>query len=228
MRMNVHSHLCYHESDCFPSYAMVTKRKHPEPARPPKATRDELRRHEIVEAGRRCVLRLGFHASPMAEIAREAGMSVGQVYRYFEGKAAIIRAIVDGIIEARLQHMARGAENPLTAERLATRNPLFDERHREDSVLMLEVTAEATRDPDIAAMVRDADRRSQEEAIRTLLRHYPELDPGDAAARCEIAAVLIEGTLCRRATSLHADPERLHDVYQRLLDVLGLAPAAPR
>ncbi len=205
---------------------MVTKRKRADPLRPPKPERDEIRRREIVEAARRCVLRQGFHASPVAEIAREAEMSVGQVYRYFEGKDAIIRAIVEGIIETRVHNMTHSLERPLTPERLATRTAFFDERHREDSLLMLEVTAEASRNPEIAAVVREADRRSQEEAVRALLRQSPGLEPAEAAARCEVAAVLIEGTQFRREAALHADPERLRALYARVLEVLAL-PGVP-
>lgn len=207
---------------------MVTKRKRTDPVRPPKPERDGIRRREIVEAARRCVLRQGFHASPVAQIAREAGMSVGQVYRYFDGKDAIIRAIVEDIIATRVHNMTHSPESPFTAERLATRTTYFDERHREDSLLMLEVTAEASRNAEIAAVVRDADRRSQEEAIRKTLERNPGLDPAEAAARCEVAAVLIEGTHFRQATALHADPERVRALYDRVLEALALpdVPAA--
>jgi TetR/AcrR family transcriptional regulator, repressor for uid operon len=40
-------------------------------------------------------MKRGFHATGMAEICLEAGMSPGNVYRYFENKAAIIQAIAD-------------------------------------------------------------------------------------------------------------------------------------
>jgi AcrR family transcriptional regulator len=37
---------------------------------------------------------VGFHGASMADIAKAAGLSVGQIYRYFENKEAIIAAIV--------------------------------------------------------------------------------------------------------------------------------------
>lgn len=188
--------------------------------RPPKEERDALRRAQIVEAARQNVLRCGFHAAPMAQIASAAGMSVGQIYRYFPGKDAIIRAIVEDIIERRLARMATSGESPCTPERLAARTPELDARHAEDAVLMLEITAEATRHAEIAAIVRAADKRSQQQAIAKMLRLMPGLSPAEAAARCEVVAVLIEGTVFRQPTELQADRGALERLYARLLAVL--------
>ena len=59
-----------------------------------KRTDVEGRRQKIVDAASVCACRSGFHGSSMAEIAQQAGMSVGQIYRYFDSKEAIIAAIV--------------------------------------------------------------------------------------------------------------------------------------
>src|ERR1700751_4700643 len=54
----------------------------------------EARRQQILDAACECVRKAGFHGASMAEIAQAAGLSVGQIYRYFENKEAIIAAIV--------------------------------------------------------------------------------------------------------------------------------------
>src|SRR3954469_2822283 len=54
----------------------------------------EARRQQILDAACDCVRQAGFHGASMAEIAQAAGLSVGQIYRYFENKEAIIAAIV--------------------------------------------------------------------------------------------------------------------------------------
>lgn len=51
------------------------------------------RREQIVEAATRCFLRNGFHQTSMQDVIKEAGLSVGAFYRYFDSKAALIRAI---------------------------------------------------------------------------------------------------------------------------------------
>ncbi|HCN8485381.1 TPA: helix-turn-helix transcriptional regulator, partial [Escherichia coli] len=45
--------------------------------------RHKQRQDEIINAARRCFRRCGFHAASMSQIASEAQLSVGQIYRYF-------------------------------------------------------------------------------------------------------------------------------------------------
>ena len=54
------------------------------------AERQEARQTQIVDAARRCFSAAGFHATSMADIAAEAGVSVGTPYRYFPSKEALI------------------------------------------------------------------------------------------------------------------------------------------
>src|SRR6195256_6727565 len=55
----------------------------------------EDRRAEILEAARRCVARSGFHQTSMQDICAAAGMSPGNLYRYFPSKEAIIAGIAE-------------------------------------------------------------------------------------------------------------------------------------
>lgn len=48
------------------------------------------RRHQIVEAAMACFARRGFHQTTMHDISEAAGISVGLIYRYFEGKDQVI------------------------------------------------------------------------------------------------------------------------------------------
>jgi AcrR family transcriptional regulator len=47
----------------------------------------------ILEATLRLVSERGFHDAPMALIAKEAGVSAGIIYHYFENKEALIHAL---------------------------------------------------------------------------------------------------------------------------------------
>src|SRR6476659_9938831 len=51
------------------------------------------RRTEILDAAERCFARSGFHQASMQEICAEAGMSPGNLYRYFASKEALIAGI---------------------------------------------------------------------------------------------------------------------------------------
>ncbi|SEB25644.1 transcriptional regulator, TetR family [Variovorax sp. YR216] len=157
----------------------------------------------------------------MSEVARVAGMSVGQIYRYFPSKDAIVLAIVNDIVERRIARMASHPDSPATPERLSSRAVEWDARHREDAILMFEISAEATRNPEIAQMVRQADQRSQLEARRKMMRRFPDLTEAQAAARCEAIAVLIEGTVARRMTQLQAPREEMLALYEKVIAAIN-------
>ena len=53
------------------------------------------RRAEILAAAQRCFVRSGFHGASMQDICAEAGMSPGNLYRYFRSKEEIIAGIAE-------------------------------------------------------------------------------------------------------------------------------------
>ena len=53
------------------------------------------RRQQILDAARTCFLRNGFHQTSMQDVIREAGLSVGAVYRYFPSKNDLITALAE-------------------------------------------------------------------------------------------------------------------------------------
>ena len=50
----------------------------------------EERSHEILASIRQAFAEKGFDGASMQDLARAAGMSVGNFYRYFPSKAAIV------------------------------------------------------------------------------------------------------------------------------------------
>src|SRR6476646_4204190 len=53
------------------------------------------RRSEILSAAQTCFARAGFHQTSMQEICAEAGMSPGNLYRYFRSNEDIIAGIAE-------------------------------------------------------------------------------------------------------------------------------------
>jgi AcrR family transcriptional regulator len=96
----------------------------------------------------------------MANIAKTADMSPGLIYRYFDNKNAIILAIIERHLEeARTDIGMLQTDTDLVPLLL----DLFGQWHSGDAELMspsllLETTAEATRDPQIAQALAAADR----------------------------------------------------------------------
>jgi AcrR family transcriptional regulator len=66
----------------------------------PRVSEEHLaaRRQQIIDAARICFARNGFHTTSMHDVIKEAGLSVGAVYRYFDSKEALIEAVAEQVV----------------------------------------------------------------------------------------------------------------------------------
>lgn len=189
------------------------------------ATRADAQRDRILCAALRCFVHHGFHAASMASIAETAQMSAGLIYRYFENKNAIVLAIVERQLEEKRAFIRRLQSIEQLVDMLVGK---FDESRDEDEfavALMLEMSAEATRNPQIAAALRRADELTRQEFEDWLTRSREQGGAGIAAplaARRSVAIrMVIEGLLFRVAREPDLDRTvlraALEDVLQPLL-----------
>jgi len=204
-----------------------------------KEQRIGARRDQIIAASRICFRKHGFHGAGMAEIAKMSQLSVGQIYRYFANKDAIIEEIVRRIVSKKIRLMTGNAHNlRQMAENLAHRRigahhieqshcpELSQEQTEIDHALMLEVAAEATRNPVVEQIWRDSESQLFNEAKAMLAKTYVHLSDSELTTRVELLAVICEGTAFRRLTTLHANPEYLDSLYDQLFSQL-FQPATP-
>jgi TetR/AcrR family transcriptional regulator, repressor for uid operon len=122
------------------------------------AGRDGDRRAHILAAAERAFLREGFHATSMQNVAAEARMSPGNLYRYFPSKEAIVAGLCardQEEIAATFDMLAAGTD-PMGGIEQALRQHLVNEP-RERFQMVVEIWAEATRKPEIAAMCQGID-----------------------------------------------------------------------
>ena len=61
----------------------------------PLNPRAQAQRERILDAAPRCFIARGFHAASVSDIATEAGISQGLMYRYFDNKRAMILALIE-------------------------------------------------------------------------------------------------------------------------------------
>src|SRR3954466_1279940 len=108
------------------------------------------RRSEILSAAQTCFARSGFHQTSMQEICAEAGMSPGNLYRYFPSKEAIIAGIAE---RDRAEVGAELGAAKFTDDFFATFEALarhhLVERNADDVGLCTEMVAESRRNPAI-------------------------------------------------------------------------------
>lgn len=178
--------------------------------------RHQQRKDEIIAAARRRFRISGFHAASMSQIALEAQLSVGQIYRYFVNKDAIIEEMIRRIIDYRIAEMQGKTETQHLPEILAWRQTLSPD----DDALMLEMAAEATRNPRVQEMMTDADARMFENACNHMQSRYPHLSNDSIRCSVELLATLMEGTTFRRLTPQKSDPAQMQKLYQEITAML--------
>jgi AcrR family transcriptional regulator len=190
-------------------------------------TRAEAQRDRILCAALKCFIEHGFHAASMASIADAAQMSAGLMYRYFANKNAIVLAIIERQLEEkrcviRQLHSSTDIAARLleTFEQWRARDP-----HVMSAALFLEMSAEATRNPQIAGALRSADTLTRADFQTWLSRSRNEggmgLPEDVAASRALLLQCVVEGLALRAVREPDLDPDRLQstldDLFARLL-----------
>src|SRR5215470_17989677 len=115
------------------------------------------RRCQILDAALVCFAKRGFHQASMHDISAEAGISVGLIYRYFENKEAVISAMADRHKKEFGEVLERARRAPTLLESLEI---LFtahccESEPRVISAFVVDLYAEASRNPRVADLVRD-------------------------------------------------------------------------
>jgi len=131
-------------------------------ARAVNAQRQSDRRDEILDAAQRCFVRSGFHQTSMQEICAEAGMSPGNLYRYFPSKESLIAGIAErDRAEVAQEFASVDLSQGLFAVLEGMAHHYFAERSDEQVKLCTEIMSEARRHPEIARISAgfDADVR---------------------------------------------------------------------
>ncbi|RZA19278.1 MAG: TetR/AcrR family transcriptional regulator [Lysobacteraceae bacterium] len=171
-------------------------------------------RERILTAAQECFIAHGFHAASMASIAETAGMSAGLIYRYFENKNAIILAIVERQLELLRNDIRLNRDVDLPAEMIDNygRACITDGRGM-NAALLLEMSAEATRDPQIAAALDHYDSTLRAALVDWLGRSKEagghDLPVAIGRERALILQCLFEGLKIRETREPDLDRELL-------------------
>src|SRR5438105_7806808 len=139
------------------------------------------RRVQILDAALVCFAQRGFHQTSMHDIRAEAGISVGLIYRYFANKEAVISAMADRHKSEIQELLERAKQAPSLFESLEI---LFTAHCCENSpkvlsAFVVDLYAEASRNPEIADLVRDVLHTAME-GVTHLISRSPEAKAGEA------------------------------------------------
>lgn len=187
--------------------------------------RAQAQRERILLAAQRCFIEYGFHAAGMAKIAETAGMSPSLIYRYFENKGAIIQAIVQRQLDLVREDIRLNRKVDLAQELAATYgSPRHADGRHLSAPLLLELSAEATRDPQIAEAVQHFDRNLRQSLQEWLARDQQAGGPGLPAqavpGRALVLQLLFEGMRLRETREPDLDRALLEDALRDVIAYL--------
>ncbi|HVJ36963.1 MAG TPA: TetR/AcrR family transcriptional regulator [Stenotrophomonas sp.] len=179
----------------------------------------------ILDAAQRCFIARGFHGAAVSEIASEAGISQGLMYRYFDNKRAMILALIQRQLEEDQRSIG---QTPASLDMVDGLLACYQQWARGESIgnldtaianvgLYAEITAEAQRDPAVGAVLRKHDKMTTEAVCQWLREHDlargAQVDEPSLRERTLLLRVVVEG-LAMRAVR---DPDLAPDTVRRLL-----------
>ena len=171
------------------------------------------RRTHILDAAERSFIRAGFHRTTMQDVAAEAGMSPGNLYRYFASKDALVAGLCERDrvgLAAEMAALRESGGNFMEAFRDLGRRH-FNDDMRDKAKLCLEIWAEATRNPEVAGMQTEFDCVFEDELVRAFeaAKSQGAIAPDvDTRAVASIISKLGDGLFVRRACAADFDSER--------------------
>jgi AcrR family transcriptional regulator len=182
------------------------------------------RADQISQAAGEVFLVRGFHRTSMADIAREAGVSMGLLYRYFENKEAIIAAVAaldrrDHIERLRGMETATDVAKALTDLVADVVSRSADSRYM---ALLAEITAESCRNPSVAALLREDHIQTRDALAQALetLQGAGRIRPGqDPQALAVWFLTVLDGLSLTMTLMPDTD---LTAILRSLTDVLGI------
>lgn len=190
--------------------------------------RAQNRRNQVLQAAAVCFARSGFHAASMSEISKEAGMSAGHIYNYFDSKDALIMAFVDLHAEDVLIKLGEldSLDDPLQS--MIDNAPEHIEKHLDPHQhnLPLEMFSEASRNPKIAEALRAADRKVGER-FRPIIKRERErrglaVDDATLDGRIDTMVSLFQGLSIRSIQRPDMNRAALEEGWRLVLTALLL------
>jgi AcrR family transcriptional regulator len=158
------------------------------------------RRARIVQAARELFAEHGFHATSMARLSERSGVLVGQIYRDFANKEAIVAALVQHDLDEFLAGdelcAARCTSDRVMVREWIARFIACDDLN--DTRLIAEIMAEANRNPRIAEIFDAMDDRLRGQLVRALRIILPQTTDEARVAQLAESILIMAGGMCQR------------------------------
>jgi AcrR family transcriptional regulator len=179
------------------------------------------RREHILDAAEQCFGRAGFPRTTMHDICREAGVSPGALYVYFDSKEALIAGIAErdrAEFAERFDQLA-AAPDFLQALRALGEQYFLEEPARSHR-MCIEIGLESTRNPRVGEIHQRIDRYIADsfEKLFAKLQVEGRIAPAlDIPATVKAFMVVSDGMFWRRAVDPAFDPSAVMPAVLQLI-----------
>lgn len=186
------------------------------------------RKPQILQAAAQVFLSKGFASTRMEDIARRAGLSVGNLYRYFPGKMDITVALMELFLKPSLQYLDGLLAAPGTCRERLEGDFLRVLLKQDQAMLTLygEMVHLARQEPRIRASLEEYNVHYQEKVSAIIQQGIQrgELHPADSAALAFAFQSIFDGFMQNMAlTSQSFDlPAVLRQTFDMLFNGLAM------
>lgn len=190
----------------------------------PKLSPDtqRARREHILDAAETCFARAGFHRCTMQDICKEASVSPGALYLYFDSKEELIAGIAERDRAQFQSRFANLSDAPDFLEALSILGEqYFVEEPSERRLMCIEIGVEATRNEKVAEIYHSVDKFVLEsfETLFARLKDEGRIAPDeDIPTLAKLFALIGDGMVWRRAVDPNFDAGALLPAVTRLVN----------
>lgn len=191
----------------------------------------QQRREHILDAAELCFAKAGFHRTSMQAICREAKVSPGALYIYFDSKEALIAGIAErdrAEFQERFEGLADTPDLIEALRQLAVHYFVNEPAHKR--LMCIEIGLEATRNPRVGEIFRSVDIHVRESfaALFQRLADQGRIRPAlEIPALVQVFVTIGDGLFWRRATDPAFDSETaIPPVLAVLQGLINPVPAA--
>ncbi|MGI5499334.1 TetR/AcrR family transcriptional regulator [Lentzea sp. CA-135723] len=169
-------------------------------------TRSDRATEDFKAAARRVFARQGYASTKITDITDEAGRAAGGMYRYFDSKAALLKALADDLQDSRrghIVHVAGDGHTMTTEADVRDHVQAYLRTYRDHLPEMVAISEAAASDPqfaDIRAQIRATDVRIWRDHIAETRAHVGK--PASDAAEVALMVVCLLELYCYNALHL--------------------------
>ncbi|MBK0123794.1 helix-turn-helix transcriptional regulator [Pantoea sp. S61] len=157
------------------------------------------RSEQILDAAEQCMRLKGFHQTSIQNIASQADVSIGLIYKYYKNKEAIIEALVTNVVQRMIALLNADFERIAHAGGVThSVQDIVPPEVEHSIVLLMEVSSEATRNERIRQIMNDAWQVLKNNFITQEQTLNPSLDASVINTRLHIISLVIDGMIIRR------------------------------